>query len=79
MEIFALDFLKGKGEVNPSYLGSEWYYYKNGRYKSGGSRGSFGITSAAYKCLRGLTKKGLVKEINKGTASGFSYTVYTEK
>lgn len=76
MEIFALEFLMGKGEVYPAYMGKEWNFKKHGRWYVS-SRMCFGVTSAAYKCLRGLAKKGLVNEHRYG--SGFSSVTYSAK
>ncbi len=66
MQEFTINFLKKeRREVNPSYLGSEWFAHKNdGRYCSGGSRGQFGTTSAAYRTLRKLEKMELVAQWN---------------
>lgn len=62
MQEFALKMLKEKGELNPGYLAHLWAYYSTGRYL-GSSRRAFGFTTAAYKTLRKLNKKGLVKQV----------------
>lgn len=67
MQDFAIRFLEKKNtEVSPARLGSEWYAHNNdGRYRSGGSRGTFGNTSAAYRTLRKLEEMGLVEKVGR--------------
>lgn len=61
MEKFTLDALEKEGrEVSPSYLGKLWSEHKHGR-SYGSSRDMFGCTSAAYRALRRLADRGLVK------------------
>lgn len=80
MQRFAMNFLKGKGKVNPSYLGSEWYAHKNnGRYRSGGSRGAFGSTSAAYRTLRKLAEMKLIIQHHSRTSGGYSLEHFSLK
>lgn len=60
MEAFALKLCNEKGELSPGELGVLWNNHK-GRGNAVSSRGSFGTTSAAYRALRSLMKKGLLK------------------
>lgn len=81
MQQFALDFLKKTpGEVNPSYLGSQWFQYKNdGRFPPAASRYSFGTTSAAYRTLRKLAELKLVNHHIRKTAGGMTFEHFSHK
>lgn len=69
MQQFTIDFLKkqkDKTGTSPAHVGSEWYSHNNnGRYRSGGSRWTFGNTSAAYRTLRKLEEMGMVERVGR--------------
>lgn len=72
MEEFAVSTLRGrKGKMNPSHFAVLWAEYKTGRLPKASSRDSFGYTSAAYRTLRNLTKKGIVTCHSHRTSGGY--------
>lgn len=56
---FAMELLLVKKKVHPGYLADEWSVFKNGRHRPSASRDRFGLTSAAYRCLRELKARGV--------------------
>ena len=77
MQEFSLNVLKNSKEngVNGSYLGALWAERKNNNYKAA-SRDRFGTTSAAYRALRFLVKKGLARVERSLTAGGYTVETY---
>jgi hypothetical protein len=78
MQKFALNLLKTeKREINPGYLGNQWFIHKNGGFPPAASRYRFGTTGAAYKTLRKLAELGLINKHISTTTSGFSIEKYS--
>lgn len=75
MQAFAFDLLKSAGEMHHGRLASEWTKFKTGREPHPASRRRFGVTSAAYRTLRGLEDLGLVEY----SQSDYSYKLKTER
>lgn len=74
---FAIDLMKEKGEINPSYFAQEWATSK-GRGRAA-SRDMFGYISCAYQCLRKLAEEGIVNKILTKYSGGYTGETFTLK